>query len=437
MKKLFVGLSLIVFVQQYVYADVGGVDVDRVCQVSAPCPSGQSGSISMTILGRNHMACIGVPWNNGVIISQEILAAGGSVNDVGYRLHKQFSGRVLSSSYNCVNNSPTYQSTKTESQKVECPLSQPVGSATETRTYEVWSDGSVRNYSAWTKSVSTCKAIPTTQTTSTPSSQTLNCDAYYNAPVGTYSGTVIKYGSDVTTYSSDTMTTSTIFTPTGNVDTTGCNNTNGNVEYKNEACDAGQTGTKVLYSYVTTVNGVKTYSPWEVFSSTCQASDEDSSNDSDKFKPQASVISNMSITSSDLINKALYNDFLSKVKSENFASGENHTLNIVIDDLSKNNYNAKKLTDAVNKFKNTVGENYSQVKIVSVPKDLTKYKGYEGLSNTSNKSFKSATVNSSNVVVLEYLDLSQKDNAGMPKTQTVNIPIFSSSMGGSIKSNDK
>lgn len=42
-----------------------------------------------------------------------------------------------------------------------------------------------------------------------------------------------------------------------------------------------------------------------------------------------------------------------------------------------------------------------------------------------------------NVIVLEYLYFSQKDNNDLQKKQTVNIAIFTSSMGGGIKSNDK
>lgn len=345
-------------------------------------------------------------------------------------------GRWRETSRTCVNIGPTIVSTGSESQTSACPASTPLGSITQTRSYTLWSNGT-KDYSAWVTSSSTCKAIPTTQTTTTPSSQTVSCDAYLGAPAGTYNGTVIIYGNDVTTYSSDTMTTSTVFNPTGNIDKTGCNNTSSDVEYRNVACDAGQSGTKVEYSYVTTVNGVKSYSAWEVFSSTCQASDDVDGNTPEAFKQEASLISNMSLTSSDLINNNSYNNFLSKIKSESWAAEENHTLNIVIDDASKNVYNAGKLTEAVNSFKNAVGDNYSQVKIVSVPKDLSKYKGYAGLSDTTNKAFKSATVDSNNVIVLEYLDFSQKDSNGLPQKETINIPIFTSSMGNSVKSNDR
>ena len=427
--------ALLIFGQQYAYADKGDT-VKFPCNYNASCPPGQSGSASFTmqLYSKYHVdRC-----NAAKSYFDQKLAEGWGSADIRYRLEKDYAaGAAAKVSISCVNNGPAYQSTKTESRTSACPSAQPIGSILESRTYEVWSDGSIKNYSAWVTSSSTCKAIPTTQTTTTTSSQTVSCDAYYNAPVGTYSGTVIKYGNDVTTYSSVTMTTSTVFNPTGNIDTTGCNNTNGDVEYKNEACDAGQTGIKVLYSYVTTVNGVKSYSPWEVFSSTCQASDNSDANTPEAFKQEASLISNMSVTSSDLINNSSYNNFLSKIKSESWTAEENHTLNIVIDDASKNVYNPSKLTDSVNAFKNAVGANYTQVKIVSVPKDLSKYKGYEGLSDTTNKAFKSATVNSNNVIVLEYLDFSKKDNNGLPKKQTVNIPIFTSSMGGGIKSNDK
>lgn len=54
---------------------------------------------------------------------------------------------------------PTYQSTQSETQQANCPATQPSGSITQQRTYEVWSDGSRRNYSGWNEIGRNCQAV--------------------------------------------------------------------------------------------------------------------------------------------------------------------------------------------------------------------------------------------------------------------------------------
>ena len=54
--------------------------------------------------------------------------------------------------------------TKTQSRDNSCPAGQ-TGKVTQTRTYDVWSDGSTKNYSAWTVSKNTCVANPLTPDT--------------------------------------------------------------------------------------------------------------------------------------------------------------------------------------------------------------------------------------------------------------------------------
>lgn len=83
-------------------------------------------------------------------------------------------GRWSETSRTCVNIGPTIVSTGSESQSSACPASTPLGSIIQTRNYTLWSNGT-KDYSAWVTSSSTCKAIPTTQTTTTPSSQTVTC----------------------------------------------------------------------------------------------------------------------------------------------------------------------------------------------------------------------------------------------------------------------
>ncbi|SEP44000.1 Ig-like domain-containing protein [Pseudomonas sp. Snoq117.2] len=54
---------------------------------------------------------------------------------------------------------PTYQSTQSETQQANCPATHPSGSITQQRTYEVWSDGSRRNYSGWNEIGRNCQAV--------------------------------------------------------------------------------------------------------------------------------------------------------------------------------------------------------------------------------------------------------------------------------------
>lgn len=54
---------------------------------------------------------------------------------------------------------PTYQSTQTENQSLSCPAAYPSGSIIQRRTYELWSDGSKRNYSVWIDVSNSCSAI--------------------------------------------------------------------------------------------------------------------------------------------------------------------------------------------------------------------------------------------------------------------------------------
>ncbi len=54
-----------------------------------------------------------------------------------------------------------YVSTQTETQWLTCPASTPSGSINQTRTYELWSDGSARNYSGFTVHNSCYNITPT------------------------------------------------------------------------------------------------------------------------------------------------------------------------------------------------------------------------------------------------------------------------------------
>jgi len=72
-------------------------------------------------------------------------------------------------------------STQTETQSLSCPSSHPSGTWTQSRTYDLWSDGSKKNYSAWTDVTKTCAAIKSSTQTET---QSLSCPSTH--PSGTW-----------------------------------------------------------------------------------------------------------------------------------------------------------------------------------------------------------------------------------------------------------
>jgi hypothetical protein len=96
-------------------------------------------------------------------------------------------------------------STQTETRALTCPSTKPSGTWTQKRTYDLWTDGSKKNYSAWTDVTNTCSAIKQSTQTETRS---LACPAA--TPTGTWTqkrtyeiwsdGTTKNYGAwtDVT-----------------------------------------------------------------------------------------------------------------------------------------------------------------------------------------------------------------------------------------------
>ncbi|SCZ48875.1 hypothetical protein SAMN05216279_1385 [Pseudomonas oryzihabitans] len=74
-----------------------------------------------------------------------------------------------------------YNSTQTEYRNQNCPASQPQGTITQQQTYEVWSDGSRRNDSGWSTTGNTCTAVYSSSGSET---RQLSCPAA--TPSGTW-----------------------------------------------------------------------------------------------------------------------------------------------------------------------------------------------------------------------------------------------------------
>jgi len=74
-----------------------------------------------------------------------------------------------------------YNSTQTEYRNQNCPTSQPQGTISQQQTYEVWSDGSRRNDSGWSTTSNTCTAVYSSSGSET---RQLSCPAA--TPSGTW-----------------------------------------------------------------------------------------------------------------------------------------------------------------------------------------------------------------------------------------------------------
>lgn len=99
--------------------------------------------------------------------------------------------------------------TQTDSRSYSCPAGQS-GSITQTRTYDVWSDGSTNNFSAWNVSSNSCKAAPLT---ANPAQRVEMCSEGYTGKI-TYHW-VVYYTNDSysATDSDGKLITYTLSTP--------------------------------------------------------------------------------------------------------------------------------------------------------------------------------------------------------------------------------
>lgn len=384
-----------------------------------------------------------------------------------------------------------------------CPSGQS-GQITQSRTYEVWTDGSIRNYTAWNVSGNTCAMLPITtnpikrrencpegytgyiqyhwviyytndsysaydgdgklitytlstphqqelvesnncvlipsQTvTTTPGSQTVSCDTYYNVTKGTYLGNVIKYGNYVASYNSTTKQTNTVFNLTS-TDVTQCledPEKTISTESITAACDSGQTGIITKSRYVATdTKGVKSYpygTDYIVMSNTCIGTSPDTDTGDSALPSNKSLIENLTLTSSLLSDQNYSNQMISMLKSQEIKPEEIHRFNLVINDLSVGKYNPVNVTNVLRAFKAAVGEN-AQFRI-TLPQSIDKYVGNGAIKEGQGLSISSAVVNG-NQLKLTYIGQFDKSKLSMPVEQTVNIPLFSGDLTGIVFGKD-
>lgn len=178
--------AMLYFVVPKSFADGGSWWV--TCTRTIACPAGQTGTITQTIsVNGNNVGChANNYWGNAREVSNTCVAAApvvsfsyygytnstqlcpatqpqGVINtQQKYEVWSDGSTRNPSGWYETSRTCVAIKSrTDTQSRSYTCPASQS-GSITQNRTYDVWSDGTTKNYSAWTVSSNTCKAAPLT-----------------------------------------------------------------------------------------------------------------------------------------------------------------------------------------------------------------------------------------------------------------------------------
>lgn len=328
------------------------------------------------------------------------------------------------------------QSTQTESRIVSCAIGE-IGSIKETQTNEVWTDGTKRNYSGWKVSSSNCKAIPTKTTETKDGVQEETCDSYYGVAQGTYSGAVYKHGTYTTTYSSTAKATDTKFHfESTNVDSESCvaQITDVIQETDELACPAGQTGSIQRYRIkATNSQGQISYpygNQWVVSNNNCAFIQADNPPTVKADTAPDGLLSNISVTSSSLQNGEAFSNYLNSLSASNWATNERHKLIVNIDDLSSGNYSASKVGAIISKFQSVVGAGHSDIEI-ALPMTIDKYIGNGEITA---KAVKDKTVIMKNVSYregdarLSYMKFGKKATE-KPQTKEILISVVPGSLG--------
>jgi len=391
------------------------------------------------------------------------------------------------------NTAPVYQNTFTESRTNNCPSGQS-GVITQSRTFERWSDGSNKNYSAWVVSGNSCiansivlkpnrqdlcpvgytgsikykwvlkystqnvqatdadgrtinyqlsmpyqeevlssndcKLIPKTNIITKNTSETVSCDVYYGAAAGTYQGVVIKSGTSTSTYSSDTKETTTVFTPNGNVDPTGCKLLDAKFEYLTANCTSPELGVKTYYRYVTIVNGVPKEGDWALLSSSCTNVGAIENDNTITEEKKMSMLSNITLTTNQISANDDFVNFLKNLKTSSWNTNENYNLNLVINDLNTNIYNINKVSTLIKTYSEILGNEKANIRIQSLPRTLDKYIGNGDITVKNIESnlykFKSSELVDRNIV-LKYFVLSD-DKTQMPIEKTIIIKALNNNV---------
>lgn len=316
--------------------------------------------------------------------------------------------------------------TQTQNAQDSCPEGQ-IGTIEKTRTYDLYSDGTIKNESDWSVTSNSCVAVPTE--TVTPYHFEVSCDSYYGAAKGSYTGTVMKSGNNVTNAAGET-TFNLIST-----DTTSCVKAFSDEKeiITEEACPAGQTGTRIM-SVVTAENGSGIVypngsTPIEK-SNTCVTPLDSGSVNNPESETQASVksavLSNMSFTVSQLSSDSDSNLLVSQMNKfdSSKSDGSAHNFNIVANSLTSKSVNAANVTKVIKAYKAASGDSNVNVKVGGLSQSLYDYVGQGGLTAqkiSSEKLVMLGAKEDSGVVTVSYASYLNQMKRGDVQTFTVKI----------------
>ncbi|WP_153050266.1 hypothetical protein [Pseudomonas sp. MF4836] len=313
-----------------------------------------------------------------------------------------------------------------DNSKSLCPSDKPLGVINTQQKYEVWTDGSIRNKSEWYETSNTCEAIKAQTVEVKPGSETVSCDSYYGVQAGTYSGNVTKTGDNITIFDPASGTTNTTF-QTKSEDTTSCMKeiTATTKEIIEEDCPAGFSGK--ITSYLIKAEGangsVYPYGTTPILeSNTCIASSTDTETPAEAAKQQNTVLSNLSFTTTSISKSDLIINELNKINTSN-PERKSYIMNINADDLSVSAFDKNKITNLVKTFKTKLGSQSANVKLVSVPNNLEKYIGQNGLTMDKIKNEKLAMTGSTidgGTVTVKYLSLTNTK----PAQSSFTVKVF-------------
>lgn len=118
-----------------------------------------------------------VPTANQSITYNGMIYSVGPESEVYCNNGKNCSSNIYVMYYCYVPAGPTFVQTVTQTQLSACPVTQPSGSIVQSRTYDLYSDGSTKNATSWVTTSNTCTAVYQSTQTLT---QTLACTVPYD-----------------------------------------------------------------------------------------------------------------------------------------------------------------------------------------------------------------------------------------------------------------
>lgn len=313
--------------------------------------------------------------------------------------------------------------TQTQNAQDSCPEGQ-IGTIEKTRTYDLYSDGTIKNESPWSVTSNSCVATPTE--TITPYHFDVTCDTYYSAAKGSYTGLVTKSGNNVT--NSSGVTTFNLISS----DASSCVKAYGNEKetITEVACPDGETGTRIM-SVISAESGSGTVYPYGSTpiekSNTCVTPLDSGSNSNPEAVSEtvakSGVLSNMSFTVSQL--SADGETLASEISQFDSSKSEGiHTFNIVANSLNAKTLNANNVTKVIKAYKKASGDSSVYVKVGGLSQSLYDYIGQGGLTAqkiSSEKLVMLGAKEDSGVVTVSYASYLNQMKRGDVQTFTVKL----------------